>query len=727
MSTILSCVRRGGVLLFLALSGLLAACGGGGGGGDSFSISFDRSSVSMGWTPGEPVNPAIVSVSVRGTPPGDVFLGAETPTGQPDPNIANVQVDILSASSARVTIFPNAALPVGTYRGELVLLACLDAACTRQVSGSPHRVSYVITVADNIRVTTALSNLVAEATVPLSVPVQISLPVGVASAQVTPSAPWMTVRDLTATGFTLDIAAQPAATALTGQLTLTGGGYTRVVPVNVAVGPRTLALDRTGQVSLNGVSGTPTDLRVNVLRLAEGQSTYTASVTMPEWASIVDQDSGGFTVRAASLPEGTYYGFVRVQSGNAVKEFQLVHTVSGGVPYRPLTLAQYSVTLMANEGTLSGTSALGLVRPSWSNALSTAVQYTGGGTTVQWLTVDTLPDGDLRLSATARGLAAGTYNAALTLTPAYPAPPVTVYVALNVGQGLATPAPAPITVTSDSTSSTLRGTIPVRFSVAAGGTWSASSATPWLRVLTPSGAQGEDIRVEVDAAQMLALEGWTTHQGIVRITGTVSDPYLPLTPVDGQVWLRRELAEIDTVGPAQLVAGQAQQVVLRGRGFGALVSPAARLRVDGVTPAASAVTRLNDNAVRLSLPARAVGTVTVTAQPELVGASASSRTVPVLAGVTRPTWSTENTYGEDVQAVFHSQRLEAFYEVNKTLSAIVRTRWSGSAWQTDTLPLPGLLNAALSPDGTQLVVLLRGVATAPTAACASSTRPRWPN
>jgi hypothetical protein len=704
MSTILSCVRRGGVLLFLALSGLLAACGGGGGGSDSFSISFDRSSVSMGWTPGEPVNPAIVNVSVRGTPPGEIFLGAETPTGQPDPNIANLDVEILSATSARVVIMPNPSLPLGTYRGELVLLACLDATCNRQVAGSPFRVTYTITVADNIRVSTTLVGVVAEAAVPLSVPVQVGLPGGVASYTVTPSAPWMTVRDLTATGFTLDIAAQPAATTLSGQLTLTGGGYTRVVPVSITVGPRSLALDRSGSVSLNGVSGTPTDLRVNVLRLPEGQSAYTASTSNPEWATIVNQGADGFTVRAASLPEGTYFTTVRAQSGGAVREFQLVHVVSGGVPFRGLSLAQYSVTLMANEGTAGGSSTLGLVRPSWNPTVTTEVNYQLGNT-VQWLTLDTLPDGDLRVSASARGLSAGTYVAGITLTPAYPAMPITAYVSLTVGQGMAVPAPLPITVTSDSTTGTLRGTVPVRFAVSEGGTWSATSATPWLRVLTPSGVQGEDIRVEVDAAQMLALEGWTTHQGLVRITGAIANPAQTLTPVDGQVLLRRELAEIQSVGPAQLIAGQPQQVLLRGRGFAALTDPAARLRVDGVAPASVAVTRVNDNAVRLSLPARAAGSVSVTAQPALAGAPSSSQTVSVLAPTTRPNWSTANVGGE-IQAVVHSQALEAFFEVNKTTSAIVRTRWNGNAWVSDTLALPGLVNAALSPDGRLLVAAL---------------------
>ena len=47
----------------------------------------------------------------------------------------------------------------------------------------------------------------------------------------------------------------------------------------------------------------------------------------------------------------------------------------------------------------------------------------------------------------------------------------------------------------------------MRFSATAGGSWNATSATPWLRVLTPSGVQGEDIRVEVDEAQMLAESG----------------------------------------------------------------------------------------------------------------------------------------------------------------------------------------------------------------------------
>jgi hypothetical protein len=165
---------------------VLVACGGGGGSdgagapGGGFSVSFDRSSVAMSFEQDSVPVAASLHASGNGTPPGPVYVGTTTPSGQPDPNIDHVEIS-LSGQTATIFIHPSADLPPGTYSGTLVLLACVDAICTTHHPGSPFNLHYTLTVAPTLRVSPVVVTLSDEASQPLQQQLSVALPPGVAT------------------------------------------------------------------------------------------------------------------------------------------------------------------------------------------------------------------------------------------------------------------------------------------------------------------------------------------------------------------------------------------------------------------------------------------------------------------------------------------------------------------------------------------------------------------
>jgi hypothetical protein len=161
---------------------LLTGCGGGGGGGGdrTFSVSFNTSSISISVLEGGPTqssSTAVIQASGSGPRPDGLFIGA-TRTGQ------GVQLPIQvaineAAMSATITVLPDNTLPGGTYTGTLTLLACKDASCSAHYRGSPHNVSYTVTIEPRLAaVPSAVSLNGVETTIGSPVPVQIRAPSG---------------------------------------------------------------------------------------------------------------------------------------------------------------------------------------------------------------------------------------------------------------------------------------------------------------------------------------------------------------------------------------------------------------------------------------------------------------------------------------------------------------------------------------------------------------------
>ena len=685
-------LRRAALALLMTV---LAACGGGGGdggggGGSGFSISFDRNAVSMSFDAGDTPATATVVATARGTPSGDIYVGADTPSGRADPNIDFVDVVIVSDTSAHVVIYPAPNLAPGTYTGTLVMQACQDENCNRHHPGSPFNVAYTITVRANFVVTPQSVTLSAEGSESASQVVAVSPPPGVTSYTVTANDAWASIDQQTPSGFRVTAPPRPAGTYTT-TLTLRSGNYLRNVPVVHIATPRQLRLSAT-QVDLAAVSGNTAQADLTVVQLTEGQSGISASVNAP-WLRVSNVSASGLRVQADSLPSGTYSAELSVVSGTRQLSLPVSYVVTappGGD--RALATAQTSLTFAVSEGATSVAQALGLQRPSWNPAVSVNIQYTQGN---NWLTATTRPDNnDIELTVNAAALLRGTYRANLVLTGAYPSTPLTVPVTVTVGEGLATPTAQLVVLGSDSPASALTGSIAVRSNGAANLQWSATSSAPWLRLTQAQGSLGQDVAFEIDTAAALAMPAYTDQQATVSISAP------NFTSVQTTVTVRRELAELHYVGPGNVTAGRPVRVIVRGQGFAHIANPASRLSVAGATP--TSVSRLSPSSLAVQLPALAAGNYELSVSNAL-GVATSRTTLRVLDEQTYAATQVA-TEGVPFSTIYDPVR-QTVYSANSTLSAVRRMRFTNGSWVTDSLAFPALRDIGLSPDGSTLVAV----------------------
>ena len=676
------------LLVSMAACGGGGSSGGGGGGGGGFSLSFDRSNVSMSFDVDDTPAVAVVNVAASGTTTDDVYVGATTPNDQPDPNIDHVDVQI-GTTSARAVIYPAEDLAPGTYTGTVVLMACKDSACTRHHTGSPQNVSYTITVHQNFRVTPRPLSLQGDGGVGAAQQVSVTLPPGVTTYTVSAADGWATIDQQSATGFRLTAAPRAAGTYQTA-LTLQSGGYSRTVPVTYIALTRQLRLSAS-RVDVASTSGATAQADITVEQLAEGQTGITASVNA-SWLSVSNVSASGLRVQAASLPSGTYTAELTVTSGTQQRLLPVSYVVAapaGGD--RHLSTAQTSLSFAASEGTAATPQTLGLQRPSWNPDVTVAINPAN----TAWLSTRTLPNGDIEVSASAVGLSSGTHSAQIVLTPAYPDAPRAIPVALTVGNGLATPPNQRLVLNNDSTQASLQGSIPVRSNGATSVQWTATSSAAWLQLSQNQGPLGQDVQFQVDLQAALLLPDYTDQPATV----TISAP--GFTSVTNTVTLRRELAEIYYVGPGSITAGKPAQVIVRGRGFGGLQNPANRFTIAGVTP--TSVTRLSDSSLAVQLPALAAGGYAIGMSG--TGSVAATTTLHVLAEQAYP--SALVPTGGVAYSTVYDPVSRTVYSANSTLSAVRRSRYQAGNWVTDSLALPALHDIGLSPDGKQLVAVER--------------------
>ena len=667
----------------------------------SMRISFDSGAVSMGYDQGNPSpTSATINAATQGTPSDKVVIGVTTPTGRPDPNISSVSVAI-SGTSARISVNPVTGLSPGTYTGTLFLQACTDAACTVHYAGSPWSVGYAITVAKAIQVSPASISLAGTSGVPSQKAVTVILPAGVPNYTVTSDSAWLSAEQITPTSFTLRTQGVPTGT-LNGVLTLQGGGLTKTLPVQYVVTPQRLTAS-TASVNLAAQSGATAGTDV-LVTLPEGASDYSiAETSLPAWLDIVSRTSSGFRLAAASMPSGRYTTRITLLSQAQVAPIDISYSVtapSGGD--RHLSVATKSVTLNAIEGSTSQAVALGLVRPSWNSNVTASVSYPAG-TPSGWLTQASSSNGDLTVSASAANLPKGNYAASLVLTPAYPDPPLTVPVALTVGAGMAAPAPQTFTVTSDTTSSQLSGTIPVNFNGVTAANWRATTNSPWLNLTRASGGVGDSVAFTVQVAALPSSLASTTQTALVSLTAT-TDSGLAVTPTQTSVVLQFQLAEAFFAAPAPVIAGQAGNIIVRGRGFSRIANIESRLTVGGVTP--TAVSTVDDTQLSVTLPALTAGRYTVGVSNAL-GVATGTTSLYAVAPTSLPYSALDTSaLGPPRTLVYdaiHGDIYASYISYGGGgLSAVVRFRPTGSGWAYTTLSIPGLLDIALAPDASVL-------------------------
>jgi hypothetical protein len=140
-------------ILFFIMALALAACGGGPGASDELSkaknptglsVTFSSPALNFSYFEGRPTGSHVVKADVTGNTNPDVWIGAEaTGTAIATP----IVIAVTDASrTAGFLIVPKRSLVAGTYTGTITLLVCTTPSCTQHHGGSPHKVSYVVTV-----------------------------------------------------------------------------------------------------------------------------------------------------------------------------------------------------------------------------------------------------------------------------------------------------------------------------------------------------------------------------------------------------------------------------------------------------------------------------------------------------------------------------------------------------------------------------------------------------
>lgn len=677
---------------------VVAACGGGGGdgGGGGFSLSFDRSSVSMSFDVEDPPAVAVVNVTANGTTNDDIYVGATTPSGQADRNIDYVDVQI-GTTSARVVIYPAEDLAPGIYTGTIVLLACRDAGCARHHPGSPHHVSYTITVRDNIRFSARSVHLEGDGGLSVSQVVTVYPPVGVTveSLNVTAADDWLTVTQESPTTFRLT--AGPRARGLySSRITARAGSFTRQLSVDYNALVRSLRLS-TDRVDLGVTSGEPAQADVAVTQLAEGATgiSTTGGYDAP-WLTVAGTSASGFRLQARSMPSGTYRTTLVVTSGVSHVNLPVTYTVAappGGD--RPMSVTRRNLVFAVGQGAVSTGQRLGLQRPSWDNNVAIAV--TPG---VNWVRTEMLPDGDVEVRVDAAFMAQGSQHAAeITLTPAYPGLPVHIPVSMTVGAGLAVPATLSHRIGSEPTAANLQGRISVQSASPADAIWTATSTTPWLRITQAQGRIGGEAAYEIDLPALLSLPGYADHVALVNVSAP------GFTSVVTRVSARHEIAELRQTGPGIVMSGRATRVMVGGRGLDGLADPLARLGISGgVVP--TGVQRLSATTLAVDLPPLAAGRYEFSIG-NAVGVTTSRATLRVIdEHVPSPAFLPAQS-GTPFSSVYDPVG-RTLYEVTASLTSVRRIRQDGAgAWVSDTLDFPTLQDISLTPDGSQLIVVER--------------------
>ena len=443
------------------------------------------------------------------------------------------------------------------------------------------------------------------------------------------------------------------------------------------------------------------------MQFAEGQTTANVSNDGNPWLTIVPSP-GGWTVTAASVPSGEYAGSVSVQSGGDRVTVPVRYSVQppiGGD--RAFSVGRSNLTLASTVGGPAASGKVGAFRASWSSRADVTVAYENGA---GWLGNGLDEFGNVVLSANPAGLTAGTYRAVATLSSDWPAKPGRVAVTFTVGDGMAVPAPQLLVRDGNVTGTSIAGFFEVRDTLGTRLAWTASTTTPWLRLKSASGTAGSAVEYAIDVAQTDTLPNFADFEARVTINAQ-SAAGLPLAPVVAGVTLRRDVAEVHTVSPAQIVAGATTEVMVRGRGFDRL-SFADLQWVNVTGSVVNQVIRLSDTTLKVTLSPPSAGEIVVTL-PNYQGVSISTTTARAFDARALPAAALAT--GGSARSVLHDAVRRQLFVANTGLGAIQRFRETTAGWAVDKLALADLFDIGFSPDGAWLV------ATERSGSCTSST------
>jgi len=267
-------------------------------------------------------------------------------------------------------------------------------------------------------------------------------------------------------------------------------------------------------------------------------------------------------------------------------------------------------------------------------------------------------------------------------------------VELRAVPALVRPPDQVVLVDALTTAPQLQGSAAVSLNVGPARPWSASTAAGWLVLDTPTGQTGGALAWHVDLAALAALPSGADQVATVAIT---TGGAAPLT-TQFQVTLQNRLPEVRFVTPGALLAGRAGRAWIRGAGFAGLSDEALAAMVAGLP--GGVVTRVNDTAARLDVPAAPAGSYPVQVAAAL-GLTRRGGAVVLVDPVTYPA-ATLPLAGEK-GGLLHDPVRRTLYYANLTDRSVHRLAFAAGAWTETSRPVAGVLELGLAPDGGVLV------------------------
>ncbi len=489
-------------------------------------------------------------------------------------------------------------------------------------------------------------------------------------------------------------------------------GFLWILPLLMAVGcggGGSAAADSTFRISLNRSSleaillegETPETLHV----LATGTGTAPSSLyigaalegfgfeqTIPITITGMQADIR-LTPRSGLAP-GTYSGRVNLLASTDPAGTNLVGGTPLRLPYTVLVRPRQQLQFSAVEGLTPSRqpvdfSPLGF--PAGSE-VAVSVEYAASGS--GWLTTTRTASG-LDVQASAAQLLKGTYAATLVLTPPSPSTPYRVPVTFEVSSGMLTPASRVMPLQAESTLDTLSGSELIAHANGSAISWSATSSAPWLILTRDSGLTGTSLTFTVDPTQVAGLTNFADHFAVV----TIQPASTQVSAVSFTVTLRKQLPEIQSLGPRVVITGQSAVVHLKGQGFDQIADLSGRLSVQGVV--LQGVTRKSDTHILATLTPSSPGDHTISISNAL-GLSAAGGTLQAIDPQTYPSAAIPTT-GIKRSAVFDPVR-RAVFAVDIDGNLLARFRFQGETWVSDSVAVPSVLDLGLTPDGGSVMV-----------------------
>lgn len=357
-----------------------------------------------------------------------------------------------------------------------------------------------------------------------------------------------------------------------------------------------------------------------------------------------------------------------------------------------LVVSPSSISMNARQGN-AATAAL-LLTPPTGVGFSYSAAIAPGANLAPWLST-AITGNNLLMTATTTGLAPGVYSTSLDVQVSRTdggSSKITVPISLTVGPDLIAPARQTLLFDVNSTQSSLAKSVPIDRADSASISWNATTTSPWLVLNPTSGTSPANLGFAVNLSQAQSLAPFSDHTATVTISAVGS-----ATPVTFEVVLQQRVPFVSFVGPYGMPAGTTTKVIVGGRGFTQLSSPATALQVSGLS--AAQVQVVSDTQISFNATAPSAGSYFVGIQ-NAAGMATTRASLEVAAPHIYASAVVPHAFAKEVYV--HDSVRKAVFALSRTNNALYKYSLVSGAWSVSALAINQPLDMALSPDGRAL-------------------------